>query len=97
MDEPRTRKGLGRILPLAGIHRRITPHTLRHTYASLALQRGVPLLLVSRKLGYGSIKVTVDTYGHLAPNATREAAEAWESILSAPTRNPGAALATEPA
>jgi len=97
VDEPRIRKALRRILPLAGIHRRITPHTLRHTYASLALQRGVPILVVSRQLGHGSIKVTVDTYGHLAPDATREAAEAWENILSMPTRNSGATPATEPA
>jgi hypothetical protein len=69
----------------------------RHTYASLALQRGVPLLVVSRQLGHSSIAITADTYGHLAPDATREAATAWEAILTEHSRNPRATAATDPA
>ena len=65
-------------------------HDLRHTYVSLALQRGVPLMVVSRQLGHASIAITADTYGHLAPDATREAAEAWEAILGEHGRNPRA-------
>jgi integrase len=90
LDEPLVGKTLRRILPLTGIHRRITPHSLRHTYASLALQRGVPLLVVSRQLGHSSISITADIYGHLLPDATREAATAWESILTEQKRNPDA-------
>jgi integrase len=95
VDEPHIRTALKRLLPLAGIHRRITPHTLRHTYASLAIQRGVPLLTVSRQLGHASITTTANTYTHLAPDAAQEAADAWESILNAPKRNPGATSAPE--
>lgn len=67
----------------------------RHTYASLALQRGVPLLVVSRQLGHASIAITADIYGHLVPDATREAAEAWEAILDGASRNPRATPETE--
>lgn len=97
MDDPIPRRAFRRVLRAAGIRRRIRVHDLRHTYASLAIQRGVPLLVVSRQLGHGSIGVTADVYGHLDPEATRGAAEAWERILG-PTlaphfRNPGATAA----
>ncbi|HWU37294.1 MAG TPA: hypothetical protein VN203_06545, partial [Candidatus Acidoferrum sp.] len=70
---------------------------LRHTYASLALQRGVPLLTVSRQLGHGSIAITADVYGHLAPEATREAATTWDAILTEHFRNPRATTTVDPA
>lgn len=93
-DRP-VRQALRRALKAAGIQRHFRLHDLRHTYASLALQRGVPLLVVSRQLGHASIAITADIYGHLAPDATREAAEAWEAILTAPGRNPRATAAPE--
>jgi len=96
VDEPLIRDALGRALKAAGIRRKLRVHHLRHTYASLALQRGVPLLTVSRQLGHGSIAITADTYGHLAPDATREAAMAWEAILTEHSRNPRATDAPEP-
>jgi integrase len=56
----------------------------------------VPLLTVSRQLGHSSIAVTADIYGHLAPDATRQAADAWEAILTEHSRNPRATDATDP-
>lgn len=48
---------------------RPTFHSLRHSHASWLLQDGRDLIEVSRRLGHASIQVTVDTYGHLDPNA----------------------------
>jgi integrase len=90
-------QALRRLLKLAGITRRFRIHDLRHTYASLALQRGVPLLVVSRQLGHSSIAITADIYGHLVPDATQEAASAWEGILEGICRNPRASCAPESA
>lgn len=39
-----------------------TPHDLRHTCASWALNDGVPITTVSRHLGHESIKITADIY-----------------------------------
>ncbi len=89
------RAAMRRALKAAGITRHLRLHDLRHTYASLALQRGVRLEVVSRQLGHKGIAITFDVYGHLAPDATREAAEAWQAILTAPGRNPGATSGTE--
>jgi integrase len=43
----------------------ITPHGLRHTAASLAIQAGATVVVVSRMLGHSSAKVTLDVYAHL--------------------------------
>jgi hypothetical protein len=38
-----------------------------------------------------------DVYGHLAPDATRQAADGWQAILAGPERNPRATPAAEAA
>ena len=43
----------------------ITPHGLRHTAASLAIQAGATVVVVSRMLGHSSAKITLDVYAHL--------------------------------
>ncbi len=92
------RRALALAAKTAGIGRPVKPHVLRHSYASLALQQGVPLLTVSRQLGHASISTTADTYGHLAENAGRQAAAAIESLLAdEPSRNPGATSTAHPA
>ena len=53
-------------LEAAGI-RRVTFHALRHTFASLLIQQGASLAYVKEQMGYSSIQVTVDIYGHLIP------------------------------
>ena len=54
---------------------RITLHDLRHTWATLALEAGVALKVVSQRLGHSSIKVTADVYTHVIDSVDREAAE----------------------
>ena len=51
-------------------------HDLRHSHASLLLARGIPIHVVQRRLGHSSIQITVDTYGHLLPDAQMLAANA---------------------
>jgi len=44
--------------------KRITPHSLRHTFASLHLSTGTNQLWVQRQGGWKSLSVLLDTYAH---------------------------------
>lgn len=56
-------------------------HDLRHAAASLMIQAGVPIALVSKRLGHSSISITSDVYGHLLEGAGREAAERAAALV----------------
>jgi len=56
-------------------------HDLRHFHASVMLQNGASLLLVSRRLGHASVSTTGDVYGHLLPGAQKEAANAFAKAM----------------
>jgi integrase len=56
------------VLAKAGI-RKIRLHDLRHTFGSLLIQSGAPIVYVKEQMGHSSIQVTVDIYGHLIPGA----------------------------
>src|SRR5262249_21400911 len=51
-------------------------HTLRHTWASLAVMNGVPLLVVAKNLGHTSTRMVEAHYAHLAPGYVSEAIDA---------------------
>ena len=50
-------------------------HGLRHTYASVALAKGVNPAIVSRRLGHATVAFTLDVYSHLLPQVDAQAAE----------------------
>jgi hypothetical protein len=77
------------ILRRAGLSYR-KPHTLRHTYATLLIDDGVPLTYVQHQLGHHSAGFTLKVYGHLLPRADRRAVNALDDAPAAPIRNPGA-------
>ena len=51
-------KGLKEIARRANIEKRVSFHTSRHTYATLALSLGMPIEYVSKLMGHSNIKVT---------------------------------------
>lgn len=61
---------------------RLRLHDARHTHASLALEAGVPLTVVSDRLGHSTITLTANTYGHVRPAVAREAADKVADLLS---------------
>ena len=44
----------------------LTPHLLRHTYATLAIERGANIKAVSQLLGHADVKTTLQLYTHLS-------------------------------
>jgi integrase len=57
----------------AKIKPRISFHGLRHTWASLAVMAGVPLMIVARNLGHSDTRMCEKHYSHLAPDYIKEA------------------------
>lgn len=58
-------------------------HTLRHTYASHLVMRGVPIRAIQKWLGHASIKET-EKYSHLSPEYGHEAANLLDVPLATP-------------
>ncbi len=80
--------------------RRIRIHDLHHTFASLLIQQGESLVYVKEQLGHHSIKITVDTYGHLVPGGNRQAVDRLDDAQELPSeatiRNPAATASVNP-
>jgi integrase/recombinase XerD len=58
----------------AGLTRRVTPHMLRHTAATLLIESGVDIRFVQRLLGHSSI-ATTEIYTHVSDEALRTTLE----------------------
>lgn len=56
----------------AGIDPPINFHQLRHTYASLSVMAGMPLLVLARNLGHTDTRMVEKHYGHLAESYVAE-------------------------
>jgi integrase/recombinase XerD len=68
------RSRLGRYARQIGLGRRITPHMLRHTAATLLIEKGVDIRFVQRLLGHSSI-ATTEIYTHVSDEALRTTLE----------------------
>lgn len=60
----------------------ISFHDLRHTHATLLLEKGVHPKIVQERLGHSSITVTLDVYSHVIPTLQFEAARVIDEMLN---------------
>ncbi len=61
------KKEIERCSKLAGV-KRIRTHDLRHSHASLLIEKGYNIFLISERLGHEKVDTTMNVYGHLYPN-----------------------------
>jgi integrase len=61
-------------------------HDLRHTHSTLLLQAGVPIKVVSERLGHSNVAMTLDIYAHVLPAMDRQAAEVIGTLVRSPPR-----------
>ncbi len=71
---------LRRLAERAGLGR-VRVHDLRHTWATLALSRGIPLEVVSERLGHASPTITLNVYRHLLEEERRGYVVDLEDLL----------------
>ena len=59
-------------------------HDARHTHASFMLKAGTHPKIVQERLGHASIRITLDTYSHVAPGLQEAAAKAFDDMVLRP-------------
>lgn len=63
-------------------------HDLRHTSATILINKGVHAKIISERLGHGNITTTMNIYGHALQSADQAAAEKFDSLLGPPPTRP---------
>lgn len=56
-------------------------HDLRHTYATLSIQNGDDIKIVSRNLGHATVAFTMDVYGHVSETMRSDSASRMERYI----------------
>ncbi len=64
----------------------IRVHDLRHSYASLALRRGIPVEVVSERLGHSNPAFTLTVYRHVLEDESKGYALSLSDLLSGKER-----------
>lgn len=62
--------------------RKIRLHDLRHTHATIAVKAGVPVKVISERLGHESPAFTLKQYAHVVPGMQAEAAELIAAVVA---------------
>src|SRR5262249_25085781 len=76
-----------RLVTQAGLGKRVTPHTLRHSYATHLVEAGVNLLTVQQLLGHRGLQPTA-RYVHLSTNHVQQTPSLLD-LLVLPSEPPG--------
>jgi integrase len=74
---------LDRLITVAEVPR-ITMHGFRHTYATLALRAGLPVQVLSERLGHTRTSLTMDVYVAVLQEQREAAAYSMTRLLSEP-------------
>ena len=75
-DKSQQSRRMKEVCACAGIEPTISFHGLRHTYASLAIMKGTPLLVLAKNLGHTDTRMVEKHYGHLAASYITDAIRA---------------------
>ncbi len=62
--------------------KKIRIHDFRHSHASLLLSQGVPITVISERLGHSDIDMTLNTYSHIIPSDVDKAINILNNLKS---------------
>ena len=69
-------------------HPGITSRSLRHSHASVALQQGTNIVVVSKRLGHANVSITSSIYAHSLPGWQKQAAEDFAAAMNRARHRP---------
>ena len=81
MAQSTVQKPMKQIVDQIGFGKKITIHTLRHSYASHLLEAGVSLKAIQKYLGHSSLQTTL-IYLHLTETAEADARQTIEKVMT---------------
>ena len=64
-------------------YKTMTVRSLRHFHASVTIQSGQNIVVVSKRLGHSNVSITSDIYAHSLPGWQKQAAEAFAKAMDA--------------
>ena len=83
MSRKTAQAALRRVVIQLGIKKRVSPHTLRHSYATHLLEAGVNLRVIQKYLGHRSLKAT-SIYLHLTRDGEEQAHATINVLMARP-------------
>lgn len=72
---------LQRLLKKAGITKNITPHSFRHTHASLMFEAGATIKEVMERLGHTDPKTTTVIYTHVTQSTKEKTSQQFSKLM----------------
>ncbi|NOU92246.1 tyrosine-type recombinase/integrase [Paenibacillus sp. LMG 31456] len=57
-------------------------HSLRHTHATMLIEKNVNVKVISERLGHSKIGVTLDVYSHVLPSMQQDVAHKLDEIIN---------------
>ncbi len=84
-NQPLTTRNIQKIVKnvreKAGISKKITPHTLRHSFATHLLEGGTDIRLIQTLLGHSSLNTT-QIYTHVSSDQLKKVANPYDSLTT---------------
>lgn len=71
-----------RMIKKANLSENFRIHCMRHTHATLLLENGVNIKVISKRLGHSTVEFTLKTYAHVIESMEQTAASKWEEIMN---------------
>ncbi|MBS3089666.1 tyrosine-type recombinase/integrase [Candidatus Pacearchaeota archaeon] len=84
-EEPLTTRNIQKIIKFtshkAGIAKRVTPHTLRHSFATHLLEQGTDIRIIQTMLGHSSLNTT-QVYTHVSSEQIKKIQNPFDLLIS---------------
>jgi integrase len=72
---------MARLLAIADLNQKLTPHSLRHTHTSLLAEAGVSLEQIMDRLGHTDDQITKNVYLHVTEDMKKEASQKFNELM----------------